>query len=172
MGLWEKSLDDLMAGNERFVSGDLKAGRRDEELRENLFRHGQHPIAAVVCTSDAYVPPDILFDAELGDLYVIRIPELEVDRTVLAGLEFAINKLRVPLCMIIGHEDRPGDPDDDEEPFFFFKKQEEGIEEIIKTAVNKVRNDSDFEDALERGDLLVVGAKYDLESGAVTVFDF
>ena len=45
-------------------------------------------------------------------------------------------------------------------------------EQKIQAAVEKVRNHSDFEDALERGELLVVGAKYDLESGAVTIFDF
>ena len=39
MGLWERSLDDLMAGNERFISGELKAGRRDEEMRETLFEN-------------------------------------------------------------------------------------------------------------------------------------
>ena len=112
MGIWEKSLDDLMAGNERFISGELKAGRRDEEMRETLFERGQHPIAAIVCTSDAYMPPEIIFDVELGELYVIRLPELEIDRTVLNGLDFAVNTLHVPLCLIMAHEDRPGDPDD------------------------------------------------------------
>ena len=172
MGLWERSLDDLMAGNERFISGELKAGRRDEEMRETLFDRGQHPMAAIVCTSDAYMPPEIIFDTELGDLYVIRLPELEIDRAVIDGLDFAVNKLNVPLCMILAHEDRPGDPDDDEGGFFFFRRHEESADELIQAAVEKVRNHSDFEDALERGELLVVGAKYDLESGAVTIFDF
>lgn len=172
MGLWEKSLDDLMAGNERFVSGELKAGRRDEEMRETLFERGQHPIAAVVCTSDAYMPPELIFDVELGELYVIRLPELEIDRSVLDGLDYAVNTLQVPLCMIMAHEDRPGDPEDEEGGFLFFKKNDESADELIQNAVEKVRNNSDLEDALERGELLVVGAKYDLESGVVTVFDF
>jgi len=119
------------------------------------------------------MPPEIIFDTELGDLYVIRMPELEIDRAVIDGLDFAVNKLGAPLCMILAHEDRPGDPDDDDEGgFFFFRKHEESADELIQAAVEKVRNHSDFEDALERGELLVVGAKYDLESGAVTVFDF
>jgi carbonic anhydrase len=171
MGSWEKSLDDLTAGNERFVSGELKAKRSDLESRRQLFEEGQKPIAVIVCTSDAYMPPELIFDAELGDLYVIRTPELSVDRDVMDGLEYAAEKLGVPLCVVVTHEDRPGDPEEDE-GFSFFRRREEGTHDLIKSAVQKIRNSSQLEDRIESGDFFAVGAKYDLETGAVTVFDF
>lgn len=171
MGSWEKSLDDLMAGNERFVSGELKAKRSDAEIRELLFEQGQKPIAVIVCTSDAYMPPELIFDAELGDLYVIRNPEMSVDRDVMDGIEFAAEKLGARLCMVVMHEDRPGDPEE-EEGFSFFRRREEGIHDLIQSAVEKIRNSSALEDLFRSGDFFAVGAKYDLESGAVTVFDF
>ncbi|MEL7609567.1 MAG: carbonic anhydrase [Bacillota bacterium] len=171
MGSWEKSLDDLMAGNERFVSGELKADRMDAVSRCKLLEVGQHPGAIIICTSDAYMPPELIFDAELGDQYVIRLPDLEIDRMVLEGVEYAVDKLKTPLCMILTHEDRPGDPQEDE-GFSFFRRRDEGADELIKNAVEKVRNSGALEEVLERGEFLVVGAKYDLETGVVTVFDF
>lgn len=171
MGSWEKSLDDLMAGNERFVSGELKAKRSDAVTRKLLFEQGQKPNAMIICTSDAYMPPELIFDADLGELYVIRYPDLSIDRDVLDGIEFAVKKLGVPLCMVITHEDRPGDPEEDE-GFSFFKRREEGTHELIQSSVEKIRNSSALEDPFVTGAFFAVGATYDLETGRITVFDF
>ncbi|OQB24351.1 MAG: Carbonic anhydrase 2 [Firmicutes bacterium ADurb.Bin182] len=171
MSSWEKSLDDLTAGNERFMSGELKAKRSDAEIRKQLYEQGQKPIAVIVCTSDAYMPPELVFDAELGELYVIRTPDLSVDREVIDGIEYAVKKLGVPLCMVVTHEDRPGDPEEDE-GFSFFRRRNEDTHALIQAAVDKIRSSSALESYFETGAFFAVGATYDLETGAITVFNY
>ena len=63
----------LIDGNGRFTSGkplskDLSSTRRDD-----LMRNGQHPFAVIVSCSDSRVPPELLFDQALGDLFVVRV---------------------------------------------------------------------------------------------------
>ncbi len=177
MGSWEKSLDDLIAGNERFVNGTFCSDRSYDAQRRNLLEEGQHPLAIVVCTSDSYMPPELVFDADLGDLYVMRMPDLEVNRSVLEGISFAVEKLAIPLCVILTHEARKGDPETEEEGFWQSLLRSNGEdaeneEEVIKSCVQKVRDYAPLEGKIERGEFFVVGAKYDLESGSVTIFDF
>lgn len=172
MGSWEKSLDALIAGNERFVSDECRSHRSFDAQRRELLAEGQQPIAVVVSTSDAYLSPELAFDADLGDLYVLRMPELEMDRNVIDAIEFAVQKLHVPLCMILTHEAREGDPEDDEGFWERFRKDDDEEDATIKACVQRVRNSSALQDLMELGEFFVVGAKYDLASGRVTVFDF
>ena len=174
MGSWEKSLEDLIAGNERFMNDEIRNDRSFEAQRRLLFEEGQKPLAVIVCASDAYLSPELIFDSDLGDLYVLRMPRLEITKEVLEGIEFAVEKLDAPLCMILGCPGRNGDPVLYESGFWqlFARSEYEEDEERIKECVQRVRDHSEFEDKISRGELFVVGAKYDLESGNVAVFDF
>ncbi len=172
MGSWGKSLDTLIAGNERFVNDECNACRSYEEQRRKLVEQGQQPLAVIVSASDAYMPPELVFDADMGDLYVLRTPELTMDRDLLDAIEFAAEKLHVPLCMIMMHDARNGDPEPDEGFWERFRHEDDEEYDALKTAVQRVRNSTALRDLMDIGEFFVVGAKYDLLSGRVTVFDF
>lgn len=173
MGSWGKSLDTLIAGNERFVNDECNAYRSYEEHRRRLLEQGQQPIAVIVSTSDAYMPPELVFDADIGDLFVLRTPELTVDREAMDAIEFAAQKLQVPLCMILMHDAREGDPEPDEGFWERFRREDDDEDyDAMKAAVQRVRNNSVLREMMDLGEFFVVGAKYDLASGRVTVFDF
>ncbi len=96
--VWQR----LMAGNLRFVQG-LFTGRNLLDLRRTLSQ-GQQPEAAVLCCSDSRVPPEIIFDQSLGDLFVVRTAGLVLEPTSMGSLEYAVAHLHVPLLVIKGHE--------------------------------------------------------------------
>lgn len=94
----------LIAGNERFIAGkpdnkDISAYRR-RELAEN----GQHPFALIVCCSDSRVPPEILFDQGLGELFVVRTAGNVVDDIGMGSIEYGAEHLHIPLVVVLGHE--------------------------------------------------------------------
>ena len=64
-------IDALKEGNKRFIEGKMTAPRRDEKTRSELVA-GQQPSAIVLSCSDSRVPPEVLFDQGLGDIFVIR----------------------------------------------------------------------------------------------------
>jgi carbonic anhydrase len=92
----------LIEGNMRFVQG-LFFGRNLLDLRRTLTQC-QQPQAAVLCCSDSRVPPEIIFDQSLGDLFVVRTAGLVLESTSLGSLEYAVSHLHVPLLVLLGHE--------------------------------------------------------------------
>ncbi len=101
----EDSLADLMAGNERFMRGRPEGPRRRPEDYAPLAA-GQFPQAAIIACSDSRVPPEILFDQGVGDLFVIRIAGNVIGGTgpvVKGSIEYAVAELKVPLVMVLGH---------------------------------------------------------------------
>ena len=100
----EESLKSLHAGNLRFLRGETTCRSVSAETRRAMLS-GQDPLAAVLTCSDARVSPDIIFDAGLGELFVVRIGGAVLDSAGLASLEFAVAELAVPLILVIGHED-------------------------------------------------------------------
>jgi carbonic anhydrase len=96
--VWQR----LLEGNGRFVQG-LGQERNLPDLRRSLSK-GQHPEAAVLCCSDSRVPPEVIFDQSLGDLFVVRTAGLVLDPTTIGSLEYAVAHLKVPLLIINGHE--------------------------------------------------------------------
>lgn len=101
----EQAISTLKTGNQRFASGTLESPNLDEERRRKLIRDGQNPFAAVLACSDSRVPVEILFDCGLGDLFVIRVAGNVPGPTVVASLQYAIEVLKVPLIVVLGHED-------------------------------------------------------------------
>lgn len=97
------TLSRMLAGNRRFAEGHSEHPWQDMQTRESLIDR-QNPDAAVLSCSDSRVPPEIIFDAGLGDLFTIRTVGQIIDDAVLASLEYAVDHLHVSLLMVMGHE--------------------------------------------------------------------
>lgn len=96
-------LKTLLTGNERFVAGTATRPHAGYARRAELTR-GQHPIAAVVGCADSRVPPEILFDQGLGDLFVVRVAGNVAEPGVIGSVEYAAEHLGTPLVVVLGHE--------------------------------------------------------------------
>ena len=94
----------LIDGNRRFVSGRPAAKDLGDARRKELTK-GQHPFAVVLSCSDSRVPPELLFDQGLGDLFVVRTAGNTVDTISIGSLEYGIEHLHAPLLVILGHQD-------------------------------------------------------------------
>ncbi|OGG56864.1 MAG: hypothetical protein A3F84_10755 [Candidatus Handelsmanbacteria bacterium RIFCSPLOWO2_12_FULL_64_10] len=99
----DEALKRLMDGNRRF-SGDQYARRVIGAARRAELAKGQHPFAIVLSCSDSRVPPEIVFDQGLGDLFVIRVAGNVADSVALGSIEYAAEHLHVPLLFVLGHE--------------------------------------------------------------------
>jgi carbonic anhydrase len=99
------ALKQLLAGNERFVNGQLQNPRRTpEDIR--ALAQGQNPFAVIVACADSRVAPEVLFDVGVGDVFVIRVAGNVVDGagvSVKGSIEYAIAELNVPLVIVLGH---------------------------------------------------------------------
>lgn len=93
----------LLAGNRRFAEGRAEHPWQDATTRETLIDR-QNPDAAVLACSDSRVPPEIVFDSGLGDLFDVRTAGQIIDDAALASLEYAVAKLHVSLLVVLGHE--------------------------------------------------------------------
>jgi len=99
----DAALQKLMDGNQRFVQ--QKGKHPDQsQARMKQVAQSQHPFAAVLCCADSRVPPEILFDEGIGDLFDIRVAGNIVTPEVLGSLEYAVAVLGTPVVMILGHE--------------------------------------------------------------------
>lgn len=93
----------LLAGNHRFRDGKAVHPWQDSETRQSLVE-GQNPDAAVLACSDSRVPPELIFDTGLGDLFTVRNAGQILDFATLSSLEFAVSELHVSLLVVLGHE--------------------------------------------------------------------
>ena len=99
---WQRAMDRLRNGNARYQAFRQAHPRLDPEWRAELAT-GQNPFAAILGCADSRVPPELIFDQGLGDLFVVRVAGNVVDDLVLGSLEFAVQRLRVPLVLVLGH---------------------------------------------------------------------
>jgi carbonic anhydrase len=98
-----QALEKLKAGNVRWQS--KMEERNWSEEREETARCGQHPFAVVLSCMDSRVPPELIFDRGLGEIFVIRVAGPVLDRDELASLEYALVKKHVKLVLVLGHTD-------------------------------------------------------------------
>lgn len=93
----------LIEGNARFVAG-MPARLRQDDKRLAETAQGQAPFAIVVSCSDSRVPPEILFDQGIGDLFIIRTAGHVVDDVALGSIEYAVEHIGCPILVVLGHE--------------------------------------------------------------------
>ncbi|MGW4462720.1 carbonic anhydrase [Micromonospora sp. NPDC004704] len=97
------ALNRLIAGNKRFYKGQARHPHQSlKDLHE--LASGQHPFAITLGCADSRVSPEILFDQGLGDLFDNRVAGNIVDDLLLGSIEFAIEEFGVPLIVVVGHE--------------------------------------------------------------------
>jgi carbonic anhydrase len=97
------ALDSLIAGNRRFAEGKTLHAHQSSEWRRHLVG-SQKPIATILGCSDSRVPPELVFDQGLGDLFVIRVAGNVVAPDVFGSLAYALEHLRTPLIVVLGHQ--------------------------------------------------------------------
>jgi carbonic anhydrase len=180
----------LIDGNKRYVDLKLSHPNQTAQRRAEVAK-GQHPFAAILSCSDSRVPPEILFDQGLGDLFVIRVAGNIVDDAVLASLEYAVDHLGVKYIMVLGHERcgaveaalkggethghinslvKPIQPAVDKA-----KKQPgdplaNAVRANVTMVVQQLKSSAPIlEGLVKKGDLTVVGALYDLDNGVVSI---
>ena len=184
----------LREGNARFVTG--KTAPRDFPARRNKLVAGQKPYAIIVGCSDSRVPPELIFDESLGDLFPIRVAGNVLDSVGLGSVEYAAEHLGTRLLVIMGHERcgavtaalAGGDVSPNvasivrriapavasvtsRHPADSLAVHET-VEENVRRQVHLVTTQSGvLRERLEAGDLAVVGAVYDLASGEVTFLE-
>lgn len=98
----DDSWNRLLEGNNRFVEGRQIHPHATGHWREQLV-DGQHPFACVLGCADSRVPPEIVFDDGLGDIFTIRAAGEVLDSSVIGSIEYAVEHLHVPLVVVLGH---------------------------------------------------------------------
>ena len=193
----EKALQFLKEGNQRFVN-NLKVNRNLLE-QVNDTREGQWPFAAVLSCIDSRTSAELVFDQGLGDIFSIRIAGNFANQDILGSMEFACNVAGSKLVVVLGHSKCgavKGACDHVEmgnltellsklQPAVYAEKDTteerssknatfvENVAQInVKRSVKSIIERSYIlEQMLENGEIGIVGAMHDLESGKVTFYD-
>lgn len=97
-----KALLWMQHGNTRFVKGYLRKDGESAKDRKRLVA-GQQPHAAVLTCSDSRVPPELVFDQKLGEIYVVRVSGNIMSNNTISGLEYAVQYLGTNLVVLLGH---------------------------------------------------------------------
>ena len=195
-GAWSR----MLAGNRRFAEGKPEHPNRGAEARAALV-DTHAPEAAVLSCSDARVSPDIIFDSGLGDLFTVRTAGQIIDEAVLASLEYAVTVLGVRLLVVLGHQncgaikqaskdyeallhELTADASDSlmmrTVGFSIWQAHESELESsedfervhIARTIELLVEQSEAIQQALASDKLMIVGARYQLNSGKVEVLSF
>ena len=187
----DASIKKLIEGNKRYVENKPTHQNQTAKRREEVAK-GQKPFAVVITCSDSRVPPEILFDQGIGDLFVIRTAGNIVDNIGLGSIEYAVEHLKVPLVVVLGHE-RCGAVEatvkGGEAPGHIKAlvanivravdkvraKKGDLLENSIKQNIDNVveqisKSKPILEEFVHEKKIKVVGARYDLDDGMVKFF--
>jgi len=100
----DEALQKLMDGNQRYVDNQMTGAKLCDLSTRSSLAKSQHPYAIILTCSDSRVPPEIIFDKGLGEVFVIRVAGNVPDPIVLGSIEYAAEHLGSPLVMVLGHE--------------------------------------------------------------------
>jgi len=98
-----QALARLVAGNARFVSGRARFTAVSKEVLAAMAKE-QRPYATIVGCSDSRVPPELVFDAGFGELFIVRVAGNVMTNGVWGSLQYAAAHLHTPLFVVLGHE--------------------------------------------------------------------
>ena len=99
----DEALARLKTGNERFVRGRARFPTVRKKVLAALAK-GQQPYVTIVGCSDSRVPPELLFDAGFGELFIVRVAGNVISPEVMGTLQYAAVHLHTPLFVVLGHE--------------------------------------------------------------------
>ncbi|MGV4980917.1 carbonic anhydrase [Streptomyces sp. NRAIS3] len=184
----------LMEGNRRWVSGALQHPDRDPNRRQ-LVAQEQEPFGAILSCIDSRVPPELLFDTGLGDLYVMRTGGEAVGPVVTGSVEYGPMTSGTPLVVVLGHQ-RCGAVKAAYEALHYGKSLPGNLQAIVtalqpaykqavkegganpvetmaraqvKLTATDLRSNQDLAPLVGKGALAVVGGYYSLDTGKVEV---
>jgi carbonic anhydrase len=189
----DEALARLVAGNERFCRGEARGAALAQGSIAELAK-GQTPFATVLGCSDSRVPPEWIFDAGLGELFVVRVAGNVLSPEVAGSLQYAGSHLETPLFVVLGHEGcgavgaalatkhegaqfrsriqalvdalLPGLPDEDPR----LSREERlahAVEGNVRSVVRAIRNSPEGQARGAEGRMKIVGAVYDIATGRV-----
>jgi carbonic anhydrase len=98
----DQGLQMLIDGNQRFVDGTLTAFSNLAQDREGVAG-GQSPFAVIVSCSDSRVPPELVFDQTVGQLFVVRTAGQVIDEAARGSITYGVDILKAPLLVVLGH---------------------------------------------------------------------
>ena len=99
----ETALARLKAGNARFAANSVSDGKPTAARRIETAQ-SQHPFAIVVACADSRTAPELVFDQNIGDLFVVRTADNLIDEHGLGSIEYAVGNLGARLIVVLGHE--------------------------------------------------------------------
>jgi carbonic anhydrase len=188
-----EAISKLKEGNGRYTSGNLQHPGQTAERRTELAKT-QHPFATILSCSDSRVPPEIVFDQGLGDLFIVRVAGNVVNDEGMGSIEYSVDHLGTRLILVLGHQ-RCGAVDAARETIAAKGKAPGHIESLvtaIKPAVEETaKDDLDatikanvkhvvqalrsstpiLKAEVDSGKIQVIGGYYSLDTGAVTFLD-
>ncbi|HOV89960.1 MAG TPA: carbonic anhydrase [Syntrophorhabdaceae bacterium] len=178
----------LSEGNKRFVEGKSIHPNQDS-ARRTAISSGQKPFAIIIGCSDSRVPPEILFDQGIGDLFIIRVAGNIVDDVALGSIEYAVDHLGTELVVVLGHSKcgavtatvKGGEahghigsiasiimPAVEKAKGQHGDIVENAIRNNMEITVEKIKSSEPImTKAVKEGRVKVIGAYYDIESGVV-----
>jgi len=98
----DQALARLIEGNERFVRGEARFPTVQKEILADLAK-GQQPYATILGCSDSRVPPELVFDAGFGELFIVRVAGNVISAEIMGTLQYAGVHLHTPLFVVMGH---------------------------------------------------------------------
>ncbi len=188
---FEEAKKLLSEGNQRYVSGNVLNDDLSNSKREELSTNGQHPFATIVSCSDSRVPPEIIFDQALGDIFVVRNAGNVIDPVALGSIEYGAEHLKTPVIVVLGHEkcgavkatveggEAPGSigtiVDKINTSLQKVKTSgtsedklcEECENENIKNSISEILKSPIIKELEEQKKVVVIGAKYDVDTGKI-----
>jgi carbonic anhydrase len=189
----EDALARLVAGNERFERGATTAAAFRRESMSELAK-GQRPYATILGCSDSRVAPEWIFDAGLGELFIIRVAGNSLTPEVAGSMQYAGSHLGTPLFVVLGHEGCgaitaglaakhegatfrsriqlllasifPGIPEEDSgvSPA---ERLSRAVENNVRWTVRQIQDSPEGQARAAEGRMKVVGAVYEIETGRV-----
>ena len=100
----DQALQKLIEGNKRYVTLQMTSCTKTTKETIETLSKGQNPYAIILSCSDSRVPPEVVFDTTLGELFVVRVAGNIPDPVILGSIEYAAEHLGSPLVMVLGHE--------------------------------------------------------------------
>jgi len=100
----DEALQKLMDGNKRYVENQMTGTKLCDVTTRTGLAKSQKPYAIILSCSDSRVPPEIIFDKGLGEVFVVRVAGNVPDPVILGSIEYAAEHLGSPLIMVLGHE--------------------------------------------------------------------
>ncbi len=187
----KEALERLIAGNKRYVAGTPEHPNQSPERRKEVSS-GQAPFACILGCADSRVPPEIIFDQGLGDLFVLRVAGNVANEMILGSLEYAVEHLGAQLIVVLGHKrcgavaaavsggEAPGhigklveaiQPAVDRSKSMQGDAVENAVRENIQLTAEKLQSDSSILKGRVDADTLEInGAFYDLDTGQAAFF--